>query len=368
MILQKENNFFSKSYVIFLFSILLALISSSVSFSQHGEFGSVSGTILDNSSGKPLSNVNVYVAHSTIGTTTNAEGKFLIRQIPVGIVRIIVSSIGYQIQTEKVRIKANHKNELNFGLDKKIYQLPTVIVDSEDAARWQRNYEIFFAAFVGTSDNADECTIQDPYDLDFSRNDDGTLLATVTKPIEIINKALGYKITYFLESFRHFERSTKFNGSPVFEELKPADKTEEKKWERNRIKTYRGSLRHFLYAASRDYDNFLKTGKNQNGNDTSKTLLEREGFSVMSVRKVDVGFKKYEIYSKLSTPGFIYLSPEPNEKILSFPDRIQVTYLREKEDEKYLRFIGVFRDPVWQQSIIKLHSVAVKFNSRGYYF
>ncbi|NOX17809.1 MAG: hypothetical protein GXO87_05945, partial [Chlorobi bacterium] len=49
-------------------------------------------------------------------------------------------------------------------------------------------------------------------------------------------------------------------------------------------------------------------------------------------------------------------------------DRIQVTYLREKEDEKYLRFIGVFRDPVWQQSIIKLHSVAVKFNSRGYYF
>ena len=367
MIPQKENNSLSKFITVFSFAVFILLFVSSVIFSQREDYGAVAGTVTDNVSGKPLSNVNVYVSHSTIGTTTNAEGKFLIRQIPVGVVRIIVSSVGYEIATEKLRIKANHKHELSFELHKKIYQLPTVVVESEDAEIWERNYKIFFEEFVGTSDNAKECTIEDPYDLEFSTDDDDVLSATVFEPITIINKALGYKITYFLEAFRHFDRSTKFNGYPVYEELKPADQTEAAKWKKNREDAYCGSLRHFLYTVSRDYDLFV-AGEYSEEDENKKTLLEKEGFKVAAVRKVDVGFKNYEIYRDISLPEFVYNSSEPNEKILSFSDKIQITYIHEKEDEKYLRFIGSFRDPIFQQSIIKLHSSAVRFNSKGSYF
>ena len=50
------------------------------------------------------------------------------------------------------------------------------------------------------------------------------------------------------------------------------------------------------------------------------------------------------------------------------PEDVEMDDTNEIEEEKYIRFIASFRDPGYQQSIIKLHSPAVRFNDSGNYF
>jgi hypothetical protein len=71
-------------------------------------------------------------------------------------------------------------------------------------------------------------------------------LATASTPIEVTNKSLGYKLSYYLHSFRMNSKEALYVGDTRFEPLQASSTEEQNRWERNRQQTYNGSLRHFL--------------------------------------------------------------------------------------------------------------------------
>ncbi len=84
------------------------------------------GEIYDSQSGEPLPNVSVYIPGTQIGTTTTADGVFLLRCDLVRSARVTVSSIGYK--TTHFKIEPGQSAGIDIPLQEKNTQLEEVFV------------------------------------------------------------------------------------------------------------------------------------------------------------------------------------------------------------------------------------------------
>jgi hypothetical protein len=58
--------------------------------------GKIAGMVVDNSSGEPLPGVNVIVAGTFLGASTDIDGTYFITNVPAGTYQLDVSYIGYR--------------------------------------------------------------------------------------------------------------------------------------------------------------------------------------------------------------------------------------------------------------------------------
>ena len=216
---------------------------------------SISGKISDLIDGEPLINVNVFISGSVWGTSTDAKGYYLIKDIPIGNHQLVVSMIGYEPAQRSITVFDKKEVRLDFKMKEKIYEMGEVKVVGEIPDDWYDNLEIFKSYFLGKSDFADECTIENETIINFTKNDD-ILSASAEKPLIIINKALGYKVTCYLLGFRFNSKAdvcTYFSNS-MFTELTPENDEQKNEWMESREQAYKGSLKHFLISLIRkDY-------------------------------------------------------------------------------------------------------------------
>ena len=78
----------------------LALIGSTIAIGllnaqEQSKTGSLVGRVFDKSTNEPLVGANVVVVGTTLGASTNANGKFRINGVPIGLYALRISSIGY---------------------------------------------------------------------------------------------------------------------------------------------------------------------------------------------------------------------------------------------------------------------------------
>lgn len=95
-----------KSYLKILF-----LIVSTFCYSQNN---TLAGKIFDNS--ERLSYVNIYVQNTKLGTSSNEDGYYLIKNIPSGTYKIVISSLGYKTKIINITFSNNQKITRNFSL------------------------------------------------------------------------------------------------------------------------------------------------------------------------------------------------------------------------------------------------------------
>ena len=69
--------------------------------------GSVSGRVLDRDSGEPLPGANVTIVGTSIGASTDLEGKYVLRNVPTGKQSMKVTYIGYRSVTMDVTVGEN---------------------------------------------------------------------------------------------------------------------------------------------------------------------------------------------------------------------------------------------------------------------
>ena len=94
-------------YFIFL-SCLFFLTNS------YAQNNSISGKILSN--GKALPFANVYLKNSNLGTSSDENGFYKIKNIPEGKFTIIISSLGYQKKSVQINFKENQQIKRTFSL------------------------------------------------------------------------------------------------------------------------------------------------------------------------------------------------------------------------------------------------------------
>jgi hypothetical protein len=233
------------------FNILYFLFIST--FFPQTQNNRISGKVIDSYTGTPLPNANVFISGSVWGTSTNMDGYFSIQNLPSGNHQIAVSFIGYETTFQNVTLTGKDHVELNFYLIEKLIQLNEVAVDAEVPKDWYENLKIFKKYFLGQSDFAKECIIENELIINFSKINN-ILSARADDQLIIINNALGYKLECNLISFDYDYdfNSIRYFSITKFTELMPESDNQKKEWIENREIAYLGSIKHFLASIVRD--------------------------------------------------------------------------------------------------------------------
>ena len=90
----------------------------------------VVGEVYDANTGEPLPNVNIYLQGTQIGTSTNQEGLFLLREDLERTRTIVVSAVGYH--TERFKIEPHTQVGIDVALKEKVGNLGEVFVTPGD--------------------------------------------------------------------------------------------------------------------------------------------------------------------------------------------------------------------------------------------
>ncbi len=106
----------------FLSSIVLVL-TAQVMWAQTG---TLSGTV--RSDGKAIEFINVFLAGTNLGSTTNEEGKFIVGSVPAGKYEVKISGIGYQTKTINAIVKSGETSRLDVDIKEDVSQLQEVVV------------------------------------------------------------------------------------------------------------------------------------------------------------------------------------------------------------------------------------------------
>ena len=209
----------------------------------------IKGTISDKTTKSAIYSASVYFNGTFVGTLSDQNGNFELDISRVATMPLTISALGYYSVT---------LNDFSSGkllliyMTPKLFELNEVVVNAKSHVRERRaNLTIFRNEFLGTTANALNCEILNESDIKFIYgSDNDTVKAYAIKPILIENKALGYKITYYLDKFEYYKQSTSFffKGNIVFNEDLTKDESPKQVFERKRKYTYLGSRMHFFRA------------------------------------------------------------------------------------------------------------------------
>ncbi|MEN8230646.1 MAG: carboxypeptidase-like regulatory domain-containing protein [Bacteroidota bacterium] len=237
-----------------------------ISFLQAAHGQVIKGSVKDQQSGNRIPHASVYFSGTFLGVSADQNGNFTIDITKYPSRQLTISAVGYY--SSKLSDFSPGEPHIIY-LAPKIYELDEVVFGDESLSRQKEAYlKLFRKEFLGHTSNARRCEILNEKDITFNYgSDNDTLKAYALKPIVIHNRALGYEINYFLDSFQYCKKrgSLSFTGNIIFKE----DSITLRRFsERRRRLTYLGSRMHFcrsLWANDLKSNNFTiwnRAGKN----------------------------------------------------------------------------------------------------------
>jgi hypothetical protein len=233
-----------KSYIFLLFTVSLFCTSA---FPQAKFKSKITGTVVDAETRTPLLNVNIFLANTTIGAASGEDGSFLIEFVPPGIYDMVVSMIGYEVKTKQIQIAQAQSYNFIFTLKPKPIKGDEIAVEAPNPKQWKKDLKKFENLFLGESENAKKCSILNPYVLSFAIDPVSRKFVTFSdSTLRVENRSLGYLLKIVFQKFNYSRIRLVYDLFIQFEELKTKDEKTKTTWVNNRLKTYRGSFRHFL--------------------------------------------------------------------------------------------------------------------------
>ncbi len=225
------------------FILLVSLFCSYTAVAQI----TLSGVVRDSLTRQPLPFASVFLANTTRGTTTDVEGRYTLVGVPAGRYELAATYLGYQLRQRPV-VVGNGGSHIDLGLLPAAQQLGEVVVRANPHR--EADYQRFLVLFLGTSTRAKQCRVRNPdvlqVEYDAERNQ---LTATATQALEVDNRALGYRLTFydldFKADFTDQQMTMTSLSHLVFQEL-PGGAARQRRWAINRARAYEGSYMHFL--------------------------------------------------------------------------------------------------------------------------
>ncbi len=298
--------------------ITCLLLFSLISFSQTTLSGKV---IIDDTTNAPVASASIYFNNTSFGTICNELGEFSLALPNLANLELIVSSVGFEIIIYKIQPDKISNHFYTFKLKKKEALLQSILILS-DATR-RKYLQLFKDNFLGITEEAASSSISNLDAVYFTRpeNEKNSFKAYTDTPLIIINKRLGYKISFELQEFYYNETngSTFFYGFTRYEEL--GDK---KRWKKNRREVYYGSTLHFFRSLI-------------------SNTLEKEAYSVFiikadSIKQADGTIKKIEMTIPVTAAQLIQKdSINKDNYILFSKSKIMVQYNRQPATKAYLQ-------------------------------
>lgn len=318
-----------------------------LSFSLNANAQSVSGKVIDSASREPLAGASAFFQNTTIGTATNRLGEFSL-PLRSGGYDLIITFTGYQ--TRIIRITGNESISLEIEMIKEEKNLEEVVIRSsnEVADGWEKYGNFFIEHFIGTTPFASQCQLENPEVLKFYFFKRSNKLKVIPEePLRISNRALGYNLTYHLDSFVHYYETEidTYRGFCLYTEMEGTIQ-EKRVWNANRKNAFLGSRLHFMRSY---YDS---------------TLVE-DGFALdMLDEKDDTKFRK--IHNPYDSVYYGALDSTIEIEVW-YPRKLSVTYSKKRPEPEYLKKFGLPNKVATQISYLDIRD-AIVIKENGYYY
>jgi hypothetical protein len=216
-----------------------------------------------------------------------------------------------------------------------------VLVSAPDPGEWRRQLQRFKELFLGVTPFSKECTLTNGELMDFVADSVGSFVATARAPLKIENRALGYFIEFVLKTFKVRNDELTLEGLPKYTELKPSSEAERKRWKENRLRVYRGSLRHFFSCLFRKE-------------------LASNGFSVHELGSLQLD--QQVMSRKIVTEDEILQGKSANYRTVAFTGYLEVEYAGEVDPGfNLMRKSGTINQVSW----LALNTYTITITERG---
>ena len=199
---------------------------------------SFTGKVINENDGSPIQNASLYFNNTTIATQTNGQGEFKFDNINSLNTELVIFCYGYQLIVFKPTAAQLAVKRFVFKLSVK----EIVQTEKEDLSL-KLKANIFYMNFVGITEEATKSFITNEKDIYFIEDTSNSCFRVYSDTsIVIINKLLGYKMSYNLVEFFYNEITTQafFTGYCRYEKL-----GDDKQFQHSRNKCYKGSMQHF---------------------------------------------------------------------------------------------------------------------------
>ncbi len=278
---------------------------------------SISGKVLGDETGEPVTGASVYINNSTIGASSGADGSYQLRNVMPGTYEIIISHIGYEPLVHRVEVKSADLR-FTFRLESKVKQMRNILIMSKDQRK--AKMKIFMEQFLGITLAADRSTLMNQEDVLFEADEKPSAFKAFSEvPLEIVNKELGYRILFELKEFYIDQQSGKtyFYGFTRYEDLEKGNMS---KWKKNRQKYYQGSTMHLYHS--------LNAGS-----------AEEEGFTFFKIGSMntDANGAKMKTMARAGAASLIFNDSALHKKYLSWKGDVLIQY---NKDPYYKYFLS----------------------------
>lgn len=110
---------------------LLSFLLLFIGLATFAQTAGIKGFVYEKSTGEPSIFVNVYLEGTTIGSSTDDNGYFVINKVPAGSYQILVTALGYDTIREKVTLAPDQLLSKKFYISEGSINLKTVFVSAE---------------------------------------------------------------------------------------------------------------------------------------------------------------------------------------------------------------------------------------------
>ena len=112
--------------------LLILLISLTLPALLFAGNGKISGTVKDASNKEAVVGANVVIVGTTMGASTDPEGRYYILNVPPGTYTVQASVVGYaRMEINTVQVRADQTTDLNFELRQETIELKEVVVQAQ---------------------------------------------------------------------------------------------------------------------------------------------------------------------------------------------------------------------------------------------
>jgi hypothetical protein len=276
--------------------------------------GTIKGIVINNRTRERLPFAVVYINYTTISTSANDRGEFVLRNVPVGQQDLVATFVGHHAQKHKIIVKDSAEIFITIGLESKA--LKEVKINAKRDKNWDRQYEKFKRLFLGNSVHAARCEILNPWVLDFEWNEKGFFTARASDILEIVNFSLGYKLYYQMINFKMGSKDYLIGGNVRFQPMDPGDSTTKNDWAGNRAAVFDGSSRHLFRS-------IINRTLNDNGFELYKDDTGAADIIRMANFLSNIG-KELSMYG---IEDLTYQEVRPNQFQIRFPERLEIHFL-----------------------------------------
>lgn len=347
-----------KKFAVYLLYFTLLFLPLSL-WSQRAV--TITGQLVSADDNSPVIYAHLYIPNTTFGAYSDDNGNFTLQAQVWESFDITISHIEHEIAVIQ-QVVSNDTLDLGvIKLKPRAHDLSEVVVtDNKD---WQKHYAWFLEYFIGTTPNARQCKIVNNLALNFDYNDkNGTLTAWAYEPLVIENEALGYRLKYDLVLFEAniHDRSMMYKGFPFFEPMTSSRDRDHKRWQKNRVEAYRGSLMHFikcLYHNTLEEEGFFIKKRN-----VIRTPIPDKN-SVMRVQASEMPVERDQLIQPDDTRDALRLA---------FNETLTIQYTGEEESMAYVTqnqiSVGIPKTAPFQSSKLQLTSKFVQIYPNGYVY